>query len=98
MIKLTKNAAEKVKQDISSRSLPDSTVLRVDAERVEGESRLRLALKLDPQEPQQDDEVETTEGARLAVRKDLSEAVGNARLDFRESDGGFVLERQETAQ
>lgn len=98
MIKLTKNAAQKVKQDISSRSLPETTVLRVDAERVEGESRLRLALKLDPQEPRPDDEVETTEGARLAVNKDLSEAVGDARIDFRESDGGFVLERRETPQ
>ena len=98
MIKLTENAAEKIKQDINSRSLPETTTLRVVAEQAENEDKLRLALKLDPKEPGEDDEVQSTAGARLAVNKGLAQAVGDSRLDFRQEAGGFVLEPAESLQ
>ena len=97
-IKMTKGAAQQLKAIVSSKALPESTMLRVDVERGEGEGELRLALRLDTQEPGEDDEVETTEGARLAVRKDLAQALGNHKLDFREDVSRFVFERAEPVE
>lgn len=95
MIKMTETAAQKVKEDIDRRSLPETTVLRVDAERAEGQDKLKLSLRLDPEEPQEQDAVATTDGVRLAVNRDLAAAVGSAQLDFQPEQGGFVLARTE---
>lgn len=95
MIKMTDRAAQKLKSVLRSNSLPEDTVLRLDVEHGEKEEDMRLALKLDDQEPGTDDEVEATEGARLAVHKELARAIGDAQLDFREEAGGFVFQRPE---
>lgn len=95
MIKMTKRAAQQLKAVLSSKSLPESTVLRLDMKRGEVGEELRLALHLDTQEPREDDEVETTEGARLAVRKALAQELGDLQIGFREEAGGFVFERVE---
>jgi Fe-S cluster assembly iron-binding protein IscA len=52
-----------------------------------------LALKLDDSQPRPEDLVETTEGAQLVIDKSLGESLGDARLDFRQEKGGFLIER-----
>ena len=93
MIKMTERAAQEVKAIVSSKSLPDTTLLRVEAKPVEGKNELKLTLKLDTKEPEPDDMVEATAGARLAVDETVAEALGDLRLDFREDSGNFVFER-----
>ena len=94
-IKMTESAARQLKAIVSSKALPESTVLRVDVEGGEAEGELHLVLRLDTQEPGEDDEVETTEGARLAVRKDVAQALDDLQLDFREDVSRFMFERAE---
>ena len=94
-IKMTESAARRLKAVVSGKSLPESTMLRVDLERGEPERELRLVLRLDTQEPREDDEVETTEGVRLAVRKDVAQALGDLQVDFREDVNRFMFERAE---
>ncbi len=95
MIKMTEKAARQFKEVLKDKSFPESTMLRVDAERVPGQKQVRLALRLDTQEPGPDDQVQTTEGARLAVDKALAEVLGDSQLDYQEESGGFVLARPE---
>lgn len=90
MITMTQEAARQLKRDLTNRSLPEDTVLRVDVEK-KTEQALELVLKLDKAEPAPSDIVETTEGARLAVDKELAQHLGNAQLDFR--DGNYVFEQ-----
>lgn len=97
MIKMTQRAAQKVKADLANLSLPETTVIRIEAEQVEGKEKLQLKLRLDSEEPGQDDEVESTEGARLAASKELARLLGNAQLDFSEETGGFLFERAEAS-
>ena len=93
MIKMTERAAQEVKTIVSSKSLPETTILRVEARPVEGKNELKLTLKLDTKEPEPDDVVEDTSGARLAVDETVAEALGDLQLDFREDSGNFVFER-----
>jgi Fe-S cluster assembly iron-binding protein IscA len=95
MIKMTERAAQEVKSIVASKSLPETTFLRVDARPVEGKNELRLTLKLDTKEPESDDLVETTSGARLAVDETVAQALGDLHLDYSEESGNFVFERPE---
>ena len=95
MIKMTERAAQEVKSLAASKSLPESTLLRVDAKPVEGKNELRLTLKLDTKEPETDDVVETTAGTRLAVDETVAAALGDLSLDYREDSGNFIFERPE---
>ena len=95
MIKMTERAAQEVKSIATSKSLPDTTILRIDAKPVEGKNELRLTLKLDTKEPESDDLVETTDGTRLAVDETVANALGNLTLDYREDSGNFIFERIE---
>ncbi len=97
MIKMSQKAAVQFKADLRIKSLPESTMLRIIA-RGEREEEMRLALVLDTDEPNEDDEAQITEGVRLAVDKDLARTLGNAQLDYREEAGGFVLKRVELIQ
>ena len=97
-IKMTETAARLLKAVLSSKSLPESTMLRVDVEGGEAEGESRLVLRLDTQEPGEDDEVETTEGARLVVHKELARELGDLQIDFRKDGGGFVFKRAEPAE
>ena len=97
MIKMTERAAQEVKSIVASKFLPESTVLRVDAEPVEGKNELKLMLKLDTQEPEPGDMVETTSGTRLAIDQAAAEVLGDMRLDYSEDSGNFVFERSEPA-
>ena len=97
MIKMTERAAQEVKAIVTSKSLPETTVLRVDAKPVEGKNELKLMLKLDTKEPEADDMVEATSGTRLAVDETVAEALGDLQLDYSEDSGNFVLERPEPA-
>lgn len=94
MIKLTERAADQVKTAVQNRSLPEKTMLRVELQPESGQEQPQLALRLDPNDPQPDDDVEATKGMRVAVRKSLSTALGSGELDFREETGGFVFERK----
>ena len=93
MIKLTERAAQQVQSIANSKSLPETTLLRVDARPVEGKNELRLTLKLDTNEPEPDDVVEATAGTRLAVDETVAEALGDIQLDFSEDSGNFIFER-----
>ncbi len=95
MIKMTERAAQEVKAIATSKSLPETTILRVDAKPVEGKNELRLTLKLDTKEPEPDDVVATTDGTRLAVDETVAQALGDLRLDYREETGNFIFERPE---
>jgi Fe-S cluster assembly iron-binding protein IscA len=95
MIKMTERAAQEVKSIVSSKSLPATTFLRVDAKPVEGKNELRLTLKLDTKEPETDDLVETTAGTRLAVDETVAQALGDLNLDYSEESGNFIFERPE---
>jgi Fe-S cluster assembly iron-binding protein IscA len=95
MIKMTERAAQEVKAIVTSKSLPETTILRVEAKPVEGKNELKLTLKLDAKEPEPDDVVETTSGTRLAIDETVAEALGDLRLDYREDSGNFVFERPE---
>jgi Fe-S cluster assembly iron-binding protein IscA len=95
MIKMTERAAQEVKTLVTSKALPESTFLRVDARRVEGKNELRLTLKLDTKEPESDDLVETTAGTRLAVDETVAAALGDLNLDYSEESGNFIFERPE---
>ncbi len=97
MIKMTERAAQEVKAIATSKSLPETTILRVDARPVEGKNELRLTLKLDTKEPEPDDVVATTAGTRLAVDETVAQALGDLRLDYREDTGNFIFERPEPA-
>ncbi|HUZ46310.1 MAG TPA: iron-sulfur cluster biosynthesis family protein [Terriglobia bacterium] len=97
MIKMTERAAQEVKSIVTSKSLPETTVLRVDAKPVEGKNELKLTLKLDTKEPEADDVVEATSGTRLAVDETVAEALGDLQLDYSEDSGNFVFERPEPA-
>ena len=97
MIKMTERAAQEVKAIVTSKSLPETTVLRVDAKPVEGKNELKLMLKLDTKEPEADDMVEATSGTRLAVDETVAEALGDLQLDYSEDSGNFVFERPEPA-
>jgi Fe-S cluster assembly iron-binding protein IscA len=93
-IKMTEKAAEEFKNLCGTKSLPvESTRLRIDTAKSEEEGRTMLALKLDDSAPSPNDLVETTEGAQLVVDKSLGETLGDARLDYREEKGGFLIER-----
>jgi len=96
MIKMTERAAQEVKSLVSSKSLPETTILRVDARTVQGKNELRLTLKLDTKEPESDDVVETTAGTRLAVDETVAAALGDLKLDYSEDSGNFIFERPET--
>jgi Fe-S cluster assembly iron-binding protein IscA len=93
MIKMTERAAQHVQSIMTSKSLPESTILRVEAKPVEGKNELKLTLKLDTSEPEPDDMVEATAGTRLAVDETVAEALGDLQLDFSEDSGNFVFER-----
>ncbi|HKT12608.1 MAG TPA: iron-sulfur cluster biosynthesis family protein [Terriglobia bacterium] len=95
MIKMTERAAQEVKSIVASKSLPETTFLRVDAKPVEGKNELRLTLKLDTKEPESDDQVETTAGTRLAVDGTVAQALGDLSLDYSEESGNFIFERPE---
>lgn len=95
MIKMTERAAQEVKSLVSSKSLPETTILRVDAKTVQGKNELRLTLKLDTKEPESDDVVETTAGTRLAVDETVAAALGDLKLDYSEDSGNFIFERPE---
>jgi Fe-S cluster assembly iron-binding protein IscA len=95
MIKMTERAAEEVKSIVASKSLPDTTFLRVDAKPVEGKNELRLTLKLDTKEPESDDQVQVTSGTRLAVDETVAQALGDLHLDYSEESGNFIFERPE---
>jgi Fe-S cluster assembly iron-binding protein IscA len=95
MIKMTERAAQEVKSIVTSKSLPETTFLRVDARTVEGKNELRLTLKLDTKEPESDDLVEVTSGTRLAVDEAVAAALGDLNLDYSEESGNFVFERPE---
>jgi Fe-S cluster assembly iron-binding protein IscA len=95
MIKMTERAAQEVKSLVSSKSLPAKTFLRVDAKPVEGKNELRLTLKLDTKEPESDDQVQTTDGTRLAVDETVAQALGDLNLDYSEESGNFIFERPE---
>jgi Fe-S cluster assembly iron-binding protein IscA len=97
MIKMTERAAQEVKSLVASKSLPESTFLRVDARPVEGKNELRLTLKLDTKEPESDDQVQTTAGTRLAVDETVAAALGDLNLDYSEESGNFIFERPEPA-
>ncbi len=95
MIKMTERAAQEVKSLVTSKSLPETTLLRVDARPVEGKNELRLTLKLDTKEPEPDDVVESTAGTRLAIDETVAEALGDLKLDYSEDSGNFIFERPE---
>lgn len=95
MIKMTERAAQEVKSLVASKSLPETTFLRVDAKPVEGKKELRLTLKLVPKEPESDDLVATTAGTRLAVDEAVAAALGDMYLDYSEESGNFIFERPE---
>ena len=95
MIKMTERAAQEVKSLVASKSLPETTFLRVDARPVEGKNELRLTLKLDTKEPESDDQVQTTSGTRLAVDETVAAALGDLNLDYSEESGNFIFERPE---
>ena len=95
MIKMTERAAQEVRSLVASKSLPETTFLRVDARPVEGKKELRLTLKLDPSEPGTNDLVETTAGTRLAVHQIVAATLGDMNLDYSEESGNFVFERPE---
>ncbi|HUX09244.1 MAG TPA: iron-sulfur cluster biosynthesis family protein [Terriglobia bacterium] len=95
MIKLTERAAQEVKSIAVSKSLPETTLLRVDARPVEGKNELRLTLKLDTKEPEPDDMVESTAGTRLAIDEMVAAALGDMKLDYSEDSGNFIFERPE---
>lgn len=95
MIKMTERAAEEVKSIVASKSLPETTFLRVDAKPVEGKNELRLTLKLDTKEPESDDQVQVTSGTRLAVDETVAQALGDLHLDYSEESGNFIFERPE---
>jgi Fe-S cluster assembly iron-binding protein IscA len=94
-VRMTEKAAEEFKAVCQSKSLPiEKTMLRVDADRNEEEGKYFITLKFDGNAPRQDDLVENTDGAQLVINKDLGEALGDVRLDYKESgQAGFVLER-----
>ncbi len=96
MIKMTERAAQEVKSIVTGKSLPESTILRVEASPVEGKNELKLTLKLDTNEPETDDVVEATDGTRLAVDETVAQALGDLQLDFREDSGNFIFERVES--
>lgn len=91
MVKLTQSAADKVKEDVARKSLPENTVLRIEAQPVPEQGKVELVLTFDKNEPSEADEVATTAGVRLAVNKQLAAQMGNAQLDFR--GGNFIFER-----
>jgi len=95
MIKMTERAAQEVRSIVASKSLPNTTFLRVDARPVEGKNELRLTLKLDTKEPESDDQVQTTAGTRLAVDETVAQALGDLHLDYSEESGNFIFERPE---
>ncbi len=95
MIQMTEKAAEQFKQVVKAKSLPESTMLRIDAERGQKQGEVRISLKLETEEPRPEDEVQTTQGARLAVDKNLAQALGDSKLDYEEKAGGFVFARSE---
>ena len=95
MITMTERAAREVQSLVASKSLPETTLLRVDARPVEGKNELRLTLKLDTKEPESDDQVETTAGTRLAVDETVAAALGDLNLDYSEESGNFIFERPE---
>ena len=93
-IKMTEKAAQEFKNLCGTKSLPvESTRLRIDADQSESEGKVMLALKLDDTQPRPEDVVETTEGAQLVIDKSLGESLGDARLDYRQEKGGFLIER-----
>ena len=94
-VRMTEKAAEEFKAVCQSKSLPiEKTMLRVDADRNEEEGKLFITLKFDDQAPRQDDLVENTGGAQLVINKTLGDALGEVRLDYKDTDQrGFVLER-----
>ena len=92
---MTERAAQEVKSLVTSKSLPETTLLRVDARPVEGKNELRLTLKLDTKEPEPDDVVESTAGTRLAIDETVAEALGDLKLDYSEDSGNFIFERPE---
>jgi Fe-S cluster assembly iron-binding protein IscA len=95
-IKMTERAAKEFKSLCGDRSMPvESTRLRIDTEQSEQEGKVMLALKLDDSNPRPEDTVETTDGAQLVIEKSLCESLGDARLDFRQEKGGFLIERMQ---
>lgn len=95
-VKMTERAAQEFKNVCGTKSLPvESTMLRIDSERAEGEKKITLSLRLERQGPGEEDAVETTEGARLVIDKGLEDALGEAYLDYQKDRGGFVLERSQ---
>lgn len=95
MIRMSENAAERWKSVLTSKSLPEETPLRVDVEANE-QGEAALTLMLDEAAPREGDHVEETNGARLVVRGDLSEQLGQGELDFRENR--FVLVKASITQ
>jgi Fe-S cluster assembly iron-binding protein IscA len=93
LIKLTLRAAEKFKADLRTESLPESTMLRIDRKCGRDERNVRLALFFDTDEPSRDNAVRVIEGVRLVITNSLAHALGNAQLEYRADEGGFVLER-----
>lgn len=95
MIKITERAAQEVKSIITSKSLPETTILRVEVKPVEGKDELKLTLKLETRGPEPDEMVETTSGTRLAINGTVAQILGDLRLDYREDSGRFIFERPE---
>ncbi len=96
MIKMTERAAREVKSIVASKSLPETTILRIDARPVEGKNELRLTLKLDTKEPEADDVVASTGGTRLVVDETVAKTLGDLQLDYSDDSGNFIFERIET--
>ena len=90
-VKMTEKAAQQVKEVFKNKSLPETTLIRIEAEPAQEEDKVQLSLRLDTQEPQEDDAVETTQGTRLVIQKELVNMLGESQLDFHE-EAGFVLE------
>ncbi len=94
MVRMTVRAAEQLKSELNSNSLPEDTPVRVDLQPTpQGQT---LSLGLDREAPREDDKVDVKEGARLVVNESIAEALGESELDFRED--GFVFVRLPATQ
>ena len=95
MIRMTTRAAQELKSELSGRSLPENTPLRVEVQPT-SEGKATLSLGLDRAAPRDGDHVEETDGARLVVQEEVAEVLGESELDFR--DDSFVVVRLPATQ
>jgi Fe-S cluster assembly iron-binding protein IscA len=95
MIRMTARAAQELKSELTGRSLPEDTPLRVEVQPSD-EGKAMLSLGLDRAAPREGDQVAVTEGARLVVQEEVAEVLGESELDFREDS--FVVVRLPATQ